>query len=92
MLLRGCQRAPRELHGLIPGRNGTGLLHTLLTRRLPPLLPSAGDTPTNKGNPQANLSVYAHAPKTHTNTKQQGGISVHVSYFEYVYRLLCGGG
>ena len=29
-----------------------------------------------------------HAPKTHTNTKQQGGISIHVFYCGYVYRLL----
>ena len=29
-----------------------------------------------------------HAPKTHTNTKQQGHISVHVFYCEYAYRLL----
>ena len=59
------------------------------TRRLPSVLPPAGDTPTDKSYPQANLSVYTHAPKTHTNTKQQGGISVHVFYGEYVYRLLC---
>ena len=45
----------------------------------PALLPVA-DTPTDKGNTQANLSVYTHAPKTHTNTKQQGGILIHVFY------------
>ena len=49
---------------------------------------TAGDTPTDKGNTQANLSVCTHAPKTHTNTKQQGGTSIHVFYCEYVYRSL----
>ena len=53
----------------------------------PALLP-AGETPTDKGNTQANLSVYTHAPKTHTNAKQQGGISIRVFHCGYVYRLL----
>ena len=47
----------------------------------------AGDTPTVKGNTRANLKVCTHAPKTHKNTKQQGGIPIHVFSFEYVYRL-----
>ena len=58
------------------------------TWRLPPVLPPAGDTPTDTGNTQADLIVYAHAPKTHTTTKQQGGMSIHVFYCEDVYRLL----
>ena len=41
------------------------------------------------GNTQANLSVYTHAPETHTNTKQQGGVSIHVFYCGYAYCLLC---
>ena len=55
--------------------------------RLSPMLPLATDTPTKNqhSNPQANLSVYTHAPKTHTNTKQQDGISVHPFNGKYVY-------
>ena len=45
-------------------------------------------TPSAKGNAQANLTDYTHTPKTDTNAKQQGGISIHVFYSEYVYRLL----
>ena len=56
--------------------------------RRPPALSSAGDTPTDRRDTQSNLSLYTNAPKTHTNNKQQGGISPHVFYCEYFYRLL----
>ena len=52
------------------------------------MLPPAGGTPIDKSTTQANLSVSTHAPKTQTKTEEQGGISVHVFYCEYVYRLL----
>ena len=51
-------------------------------------LRTAGATPSDKGNAQSNLSVYTHARKTHTNSKQQRGIFIHLLYCEYVYRLL----
>ena len=52
------------------------------------MLPPAEDTPTVKGTTKANLSVYTHAPKTHTNAKQQGGISIHVFCCVYCCCLL----
>ena len=58
------------------------------TLRLPPALFPAGDTPTDTGNALANLSVYTHDLKTHTDTKEQAGVSTHVFDCEYVYRLL----
>ena len=88
MLLWGVSLSPSE-----PGWADTpavryGLPPGVCAWRLPPALLPTGDTPTDKGNTQANLSVYTHAPKTHTNTTEKGGISIHVFYCEYVYRFL----
>ena len=88
MLLRGVSLCPREAEWPYTPAGGYGTPPHIVPRRLPPALPPSADTPTDKGNTQANLTVYTHAPKTHTNTKQQGGISVHVFYCEYVYRLM----
>ena len=86
------------LQGVSSGPRGAGWADTPARRygpppqvgawRLPSALPPASDTPADKGNTQASLSVYTHAPKTHTNTKQQGGVFIRVFYCEYVYRLL----
>ena len=66
---RACLCAPGELDWrILAGRHmppphiGTG--------RLPPALSLAGDTPTDKGNPPANVSDYTHALNTHKNNKQ----------------------
>ena len=90
MLLRGVSSCPRGA-GLAdtPPRQCGRPFH-VGARRWPPAVLPAGETPTNKGNTQANLIVHTQAPKTHANTKQQGGISIHVFYCEYVYRLLYG--
>ena len=80
-----------------PGPGGTGWAHhsvgwykrpSTTTRRRLFMLPPAEDTPTDKGNTKAKLSVCTHAPKTHRNTKQQGGISIRVFFCGYCYCLL----
>ena len=83
-----CHRALGELGGLNYQQDSMGYLPRFAHGGEPPALLPAGKTSTDKGSTQANLTVYTHAPKTHTNTKQQGGISIHVFYCEYVFRLL----
>ena len=83
----GWAHTPEEQYGQLPQICG---------RRRPPALMPAGDTPKDNSNTQANLKcLYTrlyNAPKTHTNTKQQGGTSIHVFYGGSVYRLLYVGG
>ena len=52
------------------------------------MLSPAREIPTAKGNTLANLSVYTHAWKPHTNAKKRGSMSVCVLFCEYVYHLL----
>ena len=51
------------------------------------MLPFTKDTPIEKNKPEATLSGYTHTLKKQANTKQQDGISGHLFYCEYVYRL-----
>ena len=88
-LLRGVSSCPRGVGWADTPAGPYGRPPQFATWRRPPALRPAGGTPTDKGNTQANLRVYTHAPKTHTNTKQQGGVSIHVFYCGYAYCLLC---
>ena len=83
-----CPIAENKLARIIQRSHFRRHVHIAIEDHDVPALLPASDTPTDKGNTQANLSVYTHAPKTHTNTKQQGHISVRVFYCAYVYRLL----
>ena len=88
MLPRGVSSGPQGAGWATFPAGRYGPRDPVAAWRLPPALPPAGDTPTNKRNIQANLSVCTHAPKIQMNTKQQGGISIHVFYCEYVCRFL----
>ena len=92
MFLPGGLRASGELGGLLPQRHSTGSLHTLAPGGEPQPYCPPGTHPPTKVTLKTSLSVHTHAPKTHTDAKQQGGISIHAFYCEYAYCLLyvCG--
>ena len=66
----GCVTVPLGTEWIDTPAGPCGPSHHIFTCRFPPVLPHAGDVPTDKGSTQAKLSGYAHAPKTHTNTRQ----------------------